>query len=80
MIVDGRGHTGRMKSKSFDAPWEMEDEALEIIVRRHPELKGKTFEEIREIMKAKYPTRRPKTKKPANTDSPSLASKSRPPP
>jgi hypothetical protein len=32
----------------------MEDDALEIIVRRRPELKGKSFEEVRDIIKRQF--------------------------
>jgi hypothetical protein len=42
-----------------DRPQEMNDEALAIIQRRRPDLKGKSLEEVRAILKAEHPTKGP---------------------
>ncbi|HYJ85147.1 MAG TPA: hypothetical protein VEW46_03765 [Pyrinomonadaceae bacterium] len=36
-------------------PWEMNDETMAILLRRRPDLKGKTLEEAKAIIKAQYP-------------------------
>jgi hypothetical protein len=43
------------KDNEISAPWEMEDEALAIILRHRPDLKGKTFAEARAILSAEFP-------------------------
>jgi hypothetical protein len=40
----------------MNEPQDMNDEALAIIVRRRPELAGKTLDECRAILKAQYPS------------------------
>jgi hypothetical protein len=45
----------RPKEPQSSTPWEMEDEALAIILRHRPDLRGKTFAEARAILKAEYP-------------------------
>ena len=36
-------------------PWEMDDEAMAIIVRHRPDLQGKTLEEAKAILRTKHP-------------------------
>ena len=45
----------RPMPKESSTPWEMENEAMEIILRHRPDLFGKTFEEARAILKAEFP-------------------------
>jgi hypothetical protein len=46
------------RDRENSTPWEMEDEAMEIILRHRPDLQGKTFKEAREILKAEFPARK----------------------
>ena len=43
---------------------DLDDEALEIIVRRRPALKGKTLEESRAILRAEFTSKRQDEKAP----------------
>jgi hypothetical protein len=42
-------------NRESSSPWEMEDEAMAIILRHRPELTGKTLQEARAILEAEYP-------------------------
>jgi len=44
-------------------PWEMEEEALAIILRHRPDLSGKSLAEARAILKAERPGKNPKLSK-----------------
>ena len=46
------------KDQEQPKPWEMNDETLAIILRRRPDLQGKTLEEAKAIIKAQYPGKR----------------------
>ena len=43
------------KGRENSTPWDVESEAMEIILRHRPDLLGKTFEEARAILKAEFP-------------------------
>jgi hypothetical protein len=46
------------KDAEISIPWDMEDEALAIIVRHRPDLEGKTLEECRTILQAEVTGKR----------------------
>jgi hypothetical protein len=51
------------KEPEIGTPWDMEDEALAVILRHRPDLRGKTFKEARAILEAEYPAKKPRLAK-----------------